>query len=50
MKKVEFGGVTGKIAFDAKGDLRAATVTLYQAKGGKFQPISTVTGSGTPVQ
>nr|WP_233856860.1 branched-chain amino acid ABC transporter substrate-binding protein [Paraburkholderia sp. HD33-4] len=50
MKKVEFDGVTGKIAFDAKGDLRAATVTLYQAKDGKFQPISTVTNSGAPAQ
>ncbi|SIT40186.1 putative leucine transporter subunit periplasmic-binding component of ABC superfamily [Paraburkholderia piptadeniae] len=45
MKKVEFDGVTGKIAFDAKGDLRAAAVTLYEAKGGKFQPVSTVTSS-----
>ncbi|MEM5386779.1 hypothetical protein VSR68_24735 [Paraburkholderia phymatum] len=45
IKKVEFDGVTGKIAFDSKGDLRAAAVTLYEAKGGKFQPVSTVTGS-----
>jgi hypothetical protein len=26
MKKADFGGVTGEIAFDAKGDLRAAAV------------------------
>jgi branched-chain amino acid transport system substrate-binding protein len=47
MKKVDFDGVTGKIAFDAKGDLRAATVTLYEVKDGKFQPMSTVTSSST---
>jgi branched-chain amino acid transport system substrate-binding protein len=42
MKKVDFDGVTGKIAFDNKGDLRTANVTLYEAKGGKFVPIDTV--------
>lgn len=43
MKKVEFEGVTGKIAFDEKGDLRAASVTLYEAKNGKFSPMKVVT-------
>jgi branched-chain amino acid transport system substrate-binding protein len=43
MKKVDFDGVTGRIAFDEKGDLRAASVTLYQAKNGKFSPMNTVT-------
>ena len=43
MKKVSFDGVTGPIAFDSKGDLRAVAVTLYGVKGGKFQPISTMT-------
>ncbi|QCP49616.1 branched-chain amino acid ABC transporter substrate-binding protein [Trinickia violacea] len=42
MKKVTFEGVTGKIAFDEKGDLRAANVTLYEAKSGKFSPMTTV--------
>jgi branched-chain amino acid transport system substrate-binding protein len=42
MKKVSFDGVTGKIAFDEKGDLRAAKVTLYEAKNGKFGPLRTV--------
>ncbi|RQR33307.1 branched-chain amino acid ABC transporter substrate-binding protein [Burkholderia sp. Bp9142] len=42
MKKVDFDGVTGKIAFDDKGDLRAANVTLYEAKGGKFSPMTTI--------
>jgi len=43
MKKVEFDGVTGKIAFDEKGDLRAASVTLYEAKNGRFSPMTVVT-------
>jgi branched-chain amino acid transport system substrate-binding protein len=43
MKKVDFDGVTGKISFDEKGDLRAASVTLYEAKGGKFSPVNTIT-------
>lgn len=42
MKKVDFDGVTGKIAFDNKGDLRTANVTLYEAKTGKFVPIDVV--------
>ncbi|WP_175690541.1 branched-chain amino acid ABC transporter substrate-binding protein [Burkholderia anthina] len=42
MKKVDFDGVTGRIAFDDKGDLRAANVTLYEAKDGKFSPMTTV--------
>ncbi|WP_028219697.1 branched-chain amino acid ABC transporter substrate-binding protein [Paraburkholderia oxyphila] len=43
MKKVDFEGVTGRIAFDNKGDLRAARVTLYEARSGKFSPMTTVT-------
>lgn len=42
LKKVSFQGVTGPIAFDDKGDLRSASVTLYQAKGAHFQPLQTV--------
>jgi branched-chain amino acid transport system substrate-binding protein len=48
MKKIDFSGVTGEIAFDAKGDLRAAAVTLYEARNGKFQPMSTVTNAAAP--
>ncbi|SAK91194.1 extracellular ligand-binding receptor [Caballeronia hypogeia] len=42
MKKIDFEGVTGQIAFDDKGDLRKTAVTLYQVKGGHFQPMQTV--------
>ncbi|PRD74626.1 branched chain amino acid ABC transporter substrate-binding protein [Burkholderia multivorans] len=43
MKKVDFQGVTGRIAFDDRGDLRAAAVTLYEVKKGKYQPVNTIT-------
>jgi branched-chain amino acid transport system substrate-binding protein len=42
MKKIDFDGVTGKIAFDSGGDLRAANVTLYEVKNGKYVPDTTV--------
>jgi branched-chain amino acid transport system substrate-binding protein len=42
MKKIDFDGVTGKIAFDSRGDLRAANVTLYEVKNGKCVPDATV--------
>jgi branched-chain amino acid transport system substrate-binding protein len=43
LQKVDFAGVTGRIAFDNKGDLRAAPVTLYEAKTGHFVPVQTTT-------
>jgi branched-chain amino acid transport system substrate-binding protein len=43
LQKVDFTGVTGRIAFDSKGDLRTAPVTLYEAKSGHFVPVETST-------
>lgn len=40
--KLNFKGVTGPIAFDNKGDLRSAAVTIFQVKNGKFEPLETV--------
>ncbi|MDY0014321.1 MAG: branched-chain amino acid ABC transporter substrate-binding protein [Rhodocyclaceae bacterium] len=34
--KVNFSGVSGKIAFDAKGDIKDGAVTVYQYKDGKW--------------
>ncbi|MGT2460188.1 branched-chain amino acid ABC transporter substrate-binding protein (plasmid) [Cupriavidus basilensis] len=45
LKKLQMQGVTGQISFDSKGDLRAAGVTLYEAKSGKFVPVSVITGT-----
>jgi branched-chain amino acid transport system substrate-binding protein len=43
LKKIDFQGVTGRIAFDNNGDLRTAAVTLYEAKSGHFVPVETST-------
>lgn len=42
MKKINFEGLTGRIAFDQNGDLRSANVTLYAADKGQFKPVKTV--------
>ncbi|WP_028535100.1 branched-chain amino acid ABC transporter substrate-binding protein [Paludibacterium yongneupense] len=42
--KTDYDGVTGKIAFDDKGDIKNGAVTVYQVKGGKWVPVSTVGG------
>ncbi|HAF46036.1 MAG TPA: branched chain amino acid ABC transporter substrate-binding protein [Gallionellaceae bacterium] len=43
--KVELDGVTAKIAFDEKGDIRGGAVTLYQARQGKWQVVQTMGGA-----
>ncbi|MCK6372956.1 MAG: branched-chain amino acid ABC transporter substrate-binding protein [Zoogloea sp.] len=37
--KVNFPGVIGTVAFDAKGDIKDGAVTVYQFKGGKWEPV-----------
>ena len=44
MGKTSYTGVTGKIAFDDKGDIKNGAVTVYQVKGGKWEVVSTVGG------
>jgi branched-chain amino acid transport system substrate-binding protein len=39
LKKVNFKGVTGAVAFDDKGDTKFGAITLYQFKGGKWEAI-----------
>jgi branched-chain amino acid transport system substrate-binding protein len=43
--KTDYKGVTGNIAFDAKGDIKNGSVTIYQVKDGKWVPVSTVGGA-----
>ena len=45
LAKISHQGVTGPIAFDEKGDLRSGPITLYVAKGGKWDTLETVGGS-----
>jgi branched-chain amino acid transport system substrate-binding protein len=45
IRRLEFAGVTGPIAFDSKGDLRSAAVTFSQVRGGAWVPLETVSGA-----
>ena len=39
---ISHDGVTAKIQFDEKGDLKGGAVTLYQVQQGKWQPLETL--------
>jgi branched-chain amino acid transport system substrate-binding protein len=43
--KIEHDGVTAKIVFDEKGDLKGGAITLYQVQQGKWQALQTLGGS-----
>jgi branched-chain amino acid transport system substrate-binding protein len=43
MFKTSYQGVIGPIAFDEKGDLVNGPITIYVVKGGKWEPLETVT-------
>ena len=45
LAKVEYDGVTAKIAFDEKGDIKGGAITLYQVQQGKWQPLETLGGN-----
>ncbi len=40
LSKVEWNGVTGPISFDAKGDIKRSTVTLYRVANGAWKAIN----------
>ena len=42
-------GVTAKVSFDAKGDIKDGAITLYQVKNGKWEVLETV-GGAAPAQ
>jgi len=42
LAKINYDGVTGKIAFDSKGDIRNGALTLYTFKGGKREQMMVV--------
>ena len=45
LSKVVHEGVTAKISFDEKGDLKGGAITMYQVKQGKWQAMQTMGGS-----
>jgi branched-chain amino acid transport system substrate-binding protein len=42
LAKISYDGITGKIAFDAKGDVKDGALTLYTYKGGKRSQMMVV--------
>jgi branched-chain amino acid transport system substrate-binding protein len=42
LTKISYDGVTGRIAFDAKGDIKDGALTLYTYKGGKRETMMVV--------
>lgn len=44
LKKISYDGVTGKIAFDSRGDLKNAAATVFQFKGGKWKTLAVKRG------
>ena len=44
LAKIQHTGVSGRLAFDDKGDIRGGAVTLYQVKNGAWQVVETIGG------
>jgi branched-chain amino acid transport system substrate-binding protein len=44
LPSTSFDGVTAKITFDEKGDVKDGAITLYQAKSGKWEALETIGG------
>ena len=42
LKTITHNGVTAKIQFDEKGDLKGGAITMYQVQQGKWQPLETM--------
>jgi branched-chain amino acid transport system substrate-binding protein len=39
---ISHDGVAGKVSFDAKGDIKGGSISLYVVKGGKWEHLETV--------
>jgi len=44
LSKIQYQGVTGNIIFDENGDIKGGSISLYRAKGGKWEYIETIGG------
>ncbi|NTW67467.1 MAG: ABC transporter substrate-binding protein, partial [Nitrospirae bacterium] len=49
LAKTSHDGVTARITFDEKGDLKGGAITLYQVQSGTWQPLQTMGGEGPAV-
>ena len=48
VRKTDYKGVIGPIAFDDKGDLKNGPITIYVVKGGKWEALETVSPGAAP--
>lgn len=44
LANTSYDGVTARIQFDAKGDLKGGAITVYQVQHGQWQPLETLGG------
>lgn len=47
LAKTDYDGVTTRIMFDEKGDLKGGAITLYQVRNGKWEVAETLAGAPT---
>ena len=45
LTKMNLNGVTSRILFDEKGDLKGGAITFYQVKNGKWEVMETLGGA-----
>ena len=45
LAETSYDGITAKITFDEKGDLKGGAITLYQIQQGQWQPLQTIGGA-----
>jgi len=44
LARIDYGGITGPIRFDEKGDIKDGPITMFKAVGGKWMPVATIGG------
>ncbi|HVG03745.1 MAG TPA: ABC transporter substrate-binding protein, partial [Burkholderiaceae bacterium] len=42
LRDTNYDGLTGKVAFDAKGDIKDGAISMFEVKDGKLSYVSTV--------
>jgi branched-chain amino acid transport system substrate-binding protein len=48
LPKTDYQGVSTRIQFDENGDLKDGAISLYVAKGGKWEALDTIGGTAAP--
>jgi branched-chain amino acid transport system substrate-binding protein len=44
LARIDYNGITGPIRFDDKGDIKDGPITMFKAKGGKWEAVATIGG------